>query len=155
MDRGDMRAGDGDRQTVADKLKSALDDGRLDLHEYDERLQKTYAAKTFGELDPLTADLPGVIPASKARLAPTPPASAAAGQPAESPERHDPRNWLGGYGGVIAVCVLIWGISSLSSGHLNYFWPIWMFIPVFFYVMRQLGGGRDGGGDRKDRRRRR
>ena len=48
MGRDEMRAGDGDRQAVADKLKAALDEGRLDLHEYDERLQQTYAAKTYG-----------------------------------------------------------------------------------------------------------
>ena len=44
MGRDEMRAGDADRQAVADRLKTALDEGRLDLNEYDERLQKTYAA---------------------------------------------------------------------------------------------------------------
>ena len=48
-----MRAGDADRQAVADSLKPALDEGRLDLHEYDERLQRAYAAKTYGDLDGL------------------------------------------------------------------------------------------------------
>src|SRR4051812_2567806 len=73
MERAEMRAGDGDREAVAATLKAALDDGRLDLHEYDDRLQRTYAAKTFGELDPLLADLPGTIPVSRSQLQPTPP----------------------------------------------------------------------------------
>ena len=47
MARDEMRAADADRQAVADNLKSALDEGRLDLHEYDERLQRAYAAKTY------------------------------------------------------------------------------------------------------------
>ena len=57
-----MRAADADRQAVADRLRAALDEGRLDLHEYDERLQRAYAAKTYGELDGLLADLPGRAP---------------------------------------------------------------------------------------------
>ena len=47
MGRDEMRAADADRQAVADQLKAALDEGRLDLHEYDERLQQAYAAKTL------------------------------------------------------------------------------------------------------------
>src|SRR3954471_7032337 len=70
MGREEMRAGDSDRQAVADKLKAALDEGRLDLHEYDERLQQTYAAKTFGALDPLVTDLPGPIPVQQSQVQP-------------------------------------------------------------------------------------
>ena len=58
MGRDEMRAADADRQAVADKLRAALDEGRLDLHEYDERLQRAYAAKTYGDLDGLLTDLP-------------------------------------------------------------------------------------------------
>ena len=61
MGRDEMRAGDSDREAVAAKLKSALDEGRLDLHEYDERLQKTYGAKTYGDLNGLLDDLPGTL----------------------------------------------------------------------------------------------
>ena len=41
------------------ELRVALDEGRLDLHGYDERLQRAYAAKTYGELQALLSDLPG------------------------------------------------------------------------------------------------
>ena len=57
-----MRAGDADRQAVADKLRGALEEGRLDLHEYDERLQRAYAAKTYGDLNGLLDDLPDTVP---------------------------------------------------------------------------------------------
>ena len=43
---------------VAERLKAALDEGRLTLDEYDDRLQETYAAKTYGDLKALLADLP-------------------------------------------------------------------------------------------------
>ncbi|GAA1278222.1 DUF1707 domain-containing protein [Saccharothrix xinjiangensis] len=52
-----MRASDADRETVAQVLQQAHGEGRLDLHELDERLAATYAARTYGELVPLTADL--------------------------------------------------------------------------------------------------
>lgn len=56
-----MRASDADREKVAQVLQQAHGEGRLDLHELDERLASLYAAKTYGELVPLTADL-GVPP---------------------------------------------------------------------------------------------
>src|ERR687885_815865 len=49
--RPDMRASDADRTVVAERLQTALDEGRLSLTEYDERLQQTYAARTYGDLD--------------------------------------------------------------------------------------------------------
>lgn len=52
-----MRASDADREKVAQVLQRAHGEGRLDLHELDERLGAVYAAKTYGELAPLTADL--------------------------------------------------------------------------------------------------
>jgi Domain of unknown function (DUF1707)/Cell wall-active antibiotics response 4TMS YvqF len=57
-----MRASDADRERVAKVLQRAQADGRIDLHELDERLRDAYAAKTYGELAPLTADLPGLDP---------------------------------------------------------------------------------------------
>lgn len=57
----DLRAADIDRAFVAERLKKALDQGRLTLSEYDERLARSYAARTYGELDQVVADLPSVI----------------------------------------------------------------------------------------------
>lgn len=53
-----VRPSDADRETVATRLRAALDEGRLDLHEYDERLARAYAATTGTELAQLVADLP-------------------------------------------------------------------------------------------------
>lgn len=52
-----MRASDADRERIAQVLHKATAEGRLDIHELDERLGAVYAAKTDGELVPITADL--------------------------------------------------------------------------------------------------
>ncbi|MEU7616671.1 DUF1707 domain-containing protein [Micromonospora rifamycinica] len=68
--RDGMRAADTDREATAERLRVALEEGRLDLHEYDERLQQTYGAKTYAELDTVLADLPGPASAQRSALAP-------------------------------------------------------------------------------------
>jgi hypothetical protein len=55
---GAARAGDADREAVAERLRIAAGDGRIDLAELDERLAQAYAAKTYGQLEVLVADLP-------------------------------------------------------------------------------------------------
>lgn len=53
-----MRVSDADRHRVAEVLREAAGEGRLDLDELDERLEATYAARTYADLVPLTVDLP-------------------------------------------------------------------------------------------------
>ena len=57
-----MRVSDADRNKVAEILREAAGDGRIDLGELDERLDATYAAKTYGELVPITRDLAPTVP---------------------------------------------------------------------------------------------
>lgn len=54
----DVRASDADRDRVADILREALAEGRLDPEEHGERVGAVYAAKTVGELEPIVRDLP-------------------------------------------------------------------------------------------------
>ena len=58
--RPGLRAADADRDATAARLGGALAVGRLTSTEYAERLDATYAARTMGELAPLTRDLPDV-----------------------------------------------------------------------------------------------
>ena len=58
-----LRVSDADRDKVAEILRQAAGDGRIELGELDERLEATYAAKTYGELVPITHDL---VPATGA-----------------------------------------------------------------------------------------
>jgi DUF1707 SHOCT-like domain len=72
-ERPDLRAADEDRDRTAAQLSSALAVGRLTSTEYAERLDAAYAARTIGELAPLTRDLPdaaaeGVAPARDAEV---------------------------------------------------------------------------------------
>lgn len=53
-----LRISDADRHHVAEILREAAGEGRIDLAELDERLEATYAAKTYADLVPITADLP-------------------------------------------------------------------------------------------------
>src|SRR5258708_18215836 len=55
-----IRASDADRDRTAALLREHHAAGRLDLEEFNERLDKAYAAKTVGELDALMADLPAI-----------------------------------------------------------------------------------------------
>jgi hypothetical protein len=58
----DVRASDADRDRVADILREALAEGRLDAEEHSERIEAVYAAKTMGELEPIVRDLPAGRP---------------------------------------------------------------------------------------------
>lgn len=111
-DRSHMRVSDSDRAAAAERLRIAVDEGRLDLTEYDARLRSTYAATTYGELEPVTADLPAVqhatLPATK--------------EPAVEERRkwlNEWREWLGG----AIIMIAIWGTTSFVSGTLHTFWP--------------------------------
>jgi hypothetical protein len=59
-----LRASDADRDRVAEQLRQAAGDGRLSLAELNDRLDALYAAKTYGELEPVVADLPDVSKAA-------------------------------------------------------------------------------------------
>ncbi len=56
-----MRAADTDRIQVAHLLSDAAAQGRLPMTEYEDRLTRAYAAKTYDELARLSADLPGAV----------------------------------------------------------------------------------------------
>jgi hypothetical protein len=68
-----MRISDAERHQVAEILREAAGEGRLDLDELDDRLEATYAARTYADLVPITFDLPahGRQPA-QAHLQPSP-----------------------------------------------------------------------------------
>ncbi|WP_069172969.1 DUF1707 SHOCT-like domain-containing protein [Streptomyces griseus] len=67
-----MRASDAERERVAETLQDAVAEGRLEMDEFEQRLDAAYAARTHGELEPLVSDLPvpGSAVAPVAGLAP-------------------------------------------------------------------------------------
>lgn len=67
-----LRATDTDRIQAAQLLTDAAAQGRLALPEYEDRLTRAYAAKTYHELDELSADLPGVANTRRGACKPAP-----------------------------------------------------------------------------------
>jgi hypothetical protein len=128
--RPDLRVSDRDRQAAAERLRLALGEGRLDLLEYDDRLAKAYAAVTYGDLEPLFADLP---PAS-AMVAPQPAPSLVV-QPPRRPVPSAARLptalkvlwtiWVA----VVSINLTVWLLVSLGNGDPDYFWPMWLLVP--------------------------
>jgi hypothetical protein len=53
-----LRISDAERHQVAEILREAAGEGRLELDELDQRLEATYAARTYADLVPITQDLP-------------------------------------------------------------------------------------------------
>ncbi|MDA1361743.1 DUF1707 domain-containing protein [Glycomyces luteolus] len=73
MDRDQMRASESDRQVVMERLRQAVEEGRLDVPEYQDRIDAAMQAKVYSELDILLADLQQLPPPgfTEAGLEPT------------------------------------------------------------------------------------
>lgn len=97
-DPRDLRCSDADREKVAEALRSAAADGRIDLDELSDRLERTYAARTYRELEPLVADLPGAAGSSLPVLRPR-----ATVQPAGAPGSVDRVGGVATSGSALAV----------------------------------------------------
>jgi hypothetical protein len=135
-DRQTMRASDRDRQQVVDLLCGALQDGRLRMDEYVDRMGRAYQAVTYGDLVPLQADLPAAGPATPADLAPAAAAQAAQAQAAAAPNS-GPATAFARLPAVLRVLwtiwfsavsinVVVWALVSVTTGHLSYPWPLWV-----------------------------
>src|SRR5271154_7002817 len=55
---GNMRASTADRERVIDVLKAGFAEGRLAQEEFEQRAGQPLSARTYPELETLTADLP-------------------------------------------------------------------------------------------------
>jgi Domain of unknown function (DUF1707) len=121
--RDRMRAADTDRERVAEELRLAHNQGRLDLTEYDERVQQAWAARTYGELEALTADLPRVV---LPRV--EPPAAPATRHEVRQPHRHGRRGRaaVAAWASASVINLLIWALVSLASASWVYPWWVWV-----------------------------
>jgi DUF1707 SHOCT-like domain len=56
--RAIIRAADADREHVAERLRKAAAEGRLETSELEDRLDAVFSARTYGDLEVITKDLP-------------------------------------------------------------------------------------------------
>jgi hypothetical protein len=144
------RVSDADRGLVAGQLKKAHAEGRLDLDEFDERTRQVWAARTFGDLAAVTADLPDVrqpVPWSNVERAPEPPAGRPTAELARRPRGTGSTVMRVATGAWFAASLLnfvIWGLVSIT-GHFAYPWWIWVAGPWGALLLAGyiLGLGRD------------
>ena len=135
----ELRASDADRERVVAQLREAATEGRLDPAELEERVAGAYAARTYADLEPLTADLPG--------------GAAAAGLPVE---REAGRRVLARVGPYVIVNLLLVAIWAATGG--QYFWPIWPILGwgagiALGLWQERFGDGGDGDEEREERER--
>jgi DUF1707 SHOCT-like domain len=106
-----LRAGDREREAVGEILRQQHAEGRLDNEEFQQRIERCLAAKTYAELDELLTDLPG--PETERPARPT------------SARRRRPLPFA-----LLPLAVI--AAIALSGGHL-----IWLAVPLFFlFVVR-------------------
>jgi hypothetical protein len=101
------RVSDAEREAVAERLRHAAAEGRLDTDELSDRVERAYRAQTSTDLEPLTADLP---------------------EPKAAPltlwENENVRRKLAGFIVPNVVCIAVW----LASGTDGDFWPKWVLL---------------------------
>jgi uncharacterized protein DUF1707 len=143
-----MRASDADRDRTAALLREHHAAGRLTAEEFNERLDRTYAAKTLGELDQLLSDLPGIdlyeLPDASLRRSRHGPHGLPWGSSGFVAQRHTGHMsgaWRAAWGSCLSVSLiafLVW----LLSGHPDSLWFLWVAGPYTLILLsRWLTGG--------------
>jgi hypothetical protein len=106
-----LRVADHEREAVGDILRQQHLAGRLDTDEFQQRLDRAMAARTYADLDELIADLP---------------------RDAEEARPASGRPWRLAPVALAGLAVLVVAFA-LGAGH-----PFWLAIPLFFFVVRPL-----------------
>jgi cbb3-type cytochrome oxidase subunit 3 len=124
--RAALRASDADRERVAERLRQAAAEGRLLTEELEHRLEASFSARTYGQLNAIVADLPGrhlSAPAEAGKLTWARPALAAVIAVAAT----------------LAVIVAVLAVTGVLA-----MWMLWLFVGWWFfgYRRRRLHGAR-------------
>ncbi len=113
-----IRAADADREQTAERLRQAHAEGRLDLTEFQERLERCYEAKTFGELGELVHDLPRQSERQQV----------AAG----------PWRWM--LVPLLPILIVLLAIS-VAAGHEHHH-LLWLWVPIVFLFLWRISWSR-------------
>jgi hypothetical protein len=132
--RPSLRASDADRERFVETLRQHHADGRLTAEELEERTERAYAARTYGDLDALATDLPPL-----STPAPAAPLSGPGPRTADLPPRLRPLGprqaaakatllrtivW---FAAVSLMLIAIWALSGRHN-----FWPVW---PIMGFII--------------------
>ena len=110
-----LRASDAERERAAERLRQSHAEGRLDMDEFQQRLERCYQAKTLGELSELVRDLP---------------------RPDEPEERRS-FGWLRPLRlAPLAPILIALIVVSEMTGHHH---VSWLWIPLLFLIWRLSG----------------
>jgi Domain of unknown function (DUF1707) len=117
-----MKASDADRDEVVAALSEHFQAGRLTTEELEDRTGRALSARTLGELDALTTDLPARRQAKSA--------------PEASPQRRGHAE-LAVLAAVLAVLAVVALVVGVRTGHHGL--DIWVVVPIALIVVRRLG----------------
>jgi hypothetical protein len=128
-----MRVGDAEREAAATQLRDHYADGRLTLDELNERLDKTFAAKTQSDLTALMRDLP----MTARPVVPAPKPSGGSGRP------------RAGYNVLAPAMALFWMVAAIAGGlflfgHGDRPIAIVLFLAALAFFRRMIFGRRRG-----------
>jgi Domain of unknown function (DUF1707) len=131
-----LRASDAERERTATLLRDHAAAGRLTPEELGERLDVAYAARTVGELEALTHDLPQTDPPAAPRARP---------RPLDRPGARERALHAVGLAVLVNVaCNAIW----LAGGADGAWWPKWVLLASVLRLAFQLWAVLGPGGDR-------
>jgi hypothetical protein len=144
MDDQKMRASDADRQRVIDFLRMALDEGRLKLDEFLDRMGRAAEAVTYGDLAALYADLP--VTGTVLRLEPAIPAAMLPGSlPGARPGMPAAVRLLWTiWAAAVSVNLVVWVLVCATTAQLVYPWPLWVACPLGAVLLMVSACAADG-----------
>ncbi|WP_051703966.1 DUF1707 domain-containing protein [Glycomyces sp. NRRL B-16210] len=113
----ETRIGNPERTALTEILRAAVDQGYIELDEYEKRVDVLLAAKTVGEAEVVLSDLPAYQKVLEA-------------QEPEPPGSPDWIKWLWfGISIPIGINLGVWLVLLFTIGAV-YFWPAWVIVPL-------------------------
>src|SRR5262245_4357716 len=117
----EMRASDGERADVADRLSKHYGDGRLDQSEFNERMERAMGAKTQGDFAGLFSDLPD-LPDPDGKPAP----------PAPRPRTRSPMYKL------VLLVIIVIAAAVIGNALMHSFFP-WLLLGLVLFLWLRNG----------------
>lgn len=126
----ELRIGNAERTALTDLLRAAVDQGYLDLDEYEKRVDVIMAAKTAGDAAVAVSDLPAYHEILDA----------------QEPDKLGTPDWIKwlwfGFSLPIGINLGVWLLVELLTDGGVYFWPVWVVMPLLVIGLALTGAER-------------